>query len=427
MELRELPQGNGQEVYIDPDWIKGEDEQSFLFRVPDDMETTVKSLRRNVVDSLYNLGYRITSDSTTVSDDAIFFTPCCDKHINNTEKEYKAKKDTKIRDCLSDEKVKEPLTILFPEDSFPLTLLPLPFVLKNKQENGGIEKFIIRTPEQLDIFKRFYDEIKAYDRQIRVEAARKQFSFLGDTSNLEFDEKGNSIAGTGHMRGLSILNPNFKKKLHEDFVIQKFIKTPTKYNTSLRVVTSSSGDILCSSLKYSEGVANTGEKWVAQGLFDMYLSDPKSPYYLGGESIVSNTVAGGNSILLGRNNYSPLDQDILLAHEIDPNNAVVPQDVASAAIKIATTCEREIGAISGMDFIYDEEEKAWKYLEQQEYPMLNTYAEAYGLPYNSSADEVKFLETHRIADIDSRLRSLALTMQKKQGFASEESQLGKSK
>ena len=138
-------------------------------------------------------------------------------------------------------------------------------------------------------------------------------------------------------------------------------------------------------------------------------------------SIISNTIAGGSSILLGKDSYSNLEREILWYHGIDLDNVTVPKDVAKAAINIAVNCRREIGAISGMDFIFDGKEKKWKYLEQQEYPMMYTYCECYNLPYEADLKNYEaFLKTQRLADIDARLRALSLMMMKKNEFTSNE-------
>ena len=187
------------------------------------------------------------------------------------------------------------------------------------------------------------------------------------------------------------------------------IQTPTKYNTSLRVLTSSSGNVLASSLKYSNPVENNEEKHY--GLFDKYLQDPSSQYFLDSESIISNTVSGGNSILLGKESYKTIEQEILLAHDIDPNNTIVPETVMKSCVNIATKCKREVGAICGMDFIYDEEERAWKYLEEHEYPMLYSYAGKYSLPYDVNTKD--FYTTNQLLDMKVRLHALVLTMQNK--------------
>lgn len=348
----------------------------------------------------YDMGYKVVTDSKTVDNNAFFFTPCLDKHINDTKEDYNAKKKNKIYLYLLNEGITEPLTVSFPINSFPDSLPALPLVLKNEESQGGMEKFLINKPEQLEILKRFYYEINPYARKKTIEKVKQKFSYYKD---LEFDENGRSN------KGICIDFVDYKKEFHENMIIQKYIKTPTQYNTSLRVLTSSSGDILCSSLKYSDTAIIKDKKY--HGLFDRYLSDPLSPYFLGGESIISNTVAGGKSILLGKDNYSKHEQEILIAHGIVPNNANVPKNVMTACANIAVNCSREIGAICGIDFIFDEEERSWKYLEEHEYPMLYSYAEKYNLPYDCNV--VDFYTTNQLLDMNVRLHALALTMQKK--------------
>lgn len=408
MEYIKLPPGNGQEIYIDPEtlyikpeWINKELHTIVMPDFPSNQNNPVYDAYKAMFKYLYENGYKVVTDGSTVSNDAFFFTPCLDKHINNTKEDYTNKKNSKIYDYLASEGIYEPLSISFPPDSFPEMLPPLPLVLKNEDSQGGEEKFIIKTPEQLAILKRFYDEINFYAKQKSIERVKRQWSCFPD---LEFDENGRSS------RGICINFIDYKRIFHRCMRIQKFVKTPTVYNTSLRVLTSSSGDILAASLKYAKPSIRTEEHY--HGLFDRYFSDPTSPYFIGNESIVSNTVAGGNSILLGKSSYSDLEQEILLAHGIDPNNACVPPDVMKSCINVAINCNREIGAICGMDFIYDDEEKAWKYLEQHEYPMLYSYAEKYNLPYSSHGED--FYTNIQLLDMRARLHALALTMQKKQ-------------
>lgn len=403
MDLLEVPIGNGQEVYISSEWLSACDED--FLPVPDEVETPGKRERKAVVDYLTALGYVVITDSSKVSEDTFFFSPCCDKHINAPVDEYVEKKNAKIHESLEPTNVHEPLTLKFEEDHFPNNIPPLPFVLKNEIAQGGTDKVLIKTPKQLEIFKKFYEEIYDYSFNEAIEEARIQYDLGPD---VVFYEDGSSNIGIGMWR------INYKERLYEDFVMQEYIETPTKFNTSLRVVTSSSKDILCSSLKYSKPSQSKSKHY---GLVDRYLCEATSPYFLGSQSIISNTVAGGKSITLGRNNYSKEEKRVLLAHGIDPENADVPKDVEEAAFSIAVNCRREIGAISGIDFIYDYKNNVWKYLEQQEYPMMYTYCEVYNLPYTPTASDFKdipkALETQRRADIDSRLRALGLAMNKK--------------
>lgn len=413
MEFLEVYEGNGQKVYIDPDWLKATDEQIGFFYIPDEVETPGRKDRKELVNYLQNSGYIVITDSSIVTDDTFFFSPCCDKHINKTVEEYVEKKTKKIHDSLEPTYVHEPLTLNFPSEEFPVNIPSLPFILKNQKQDGGTDKVLIETPEQLEIFKKFYEEINDYSFQEGIQKAKARWG-LGPEVIFTEDGKSNSPISIGRI--------NYKQRFKTDFVMQEYIETPTEYNTSLRVVTSSSGDILCASLKYSKADSDNSERKF--GLVDRYLSNPDNPYYLGSKSAISNTVAGGKSILLGINDYSKLEREILLAHGLDPDNSLVPDDVAEAAINIAKNCRREIGAISGMDFIYDNKNKCWKYLEQQEYPMMYTYCATFGLPYETDFNNYNlFLETQRLADIDARLRALSLTMTKKNDLISKEKRI----
>lgn len=412
MKSIQLPPGYGQKIYVDPEelsikpeWINQELHRIILPDIPISQSNPVYEAYKEMFKCLYEKDYKVITDSSMVSNDTFFLTPCFDKQ-NNTKEDYSRKKKNKIDFYLNSEGITEPFSISFPINSFPKTLPDLPFVVKNEESQGGKEKFLLKTPEQIAILKKFYNEIDSYAHQKTIEEVKRQWKCFPD---LEIDENGHSNMG------ININFVDYKKEFHQNIRIQKFIKTPTKYNTSLRVLTSSSGDILVASLKYTEPFTSTEEKYY--GLFDKYLSDPSSPYFLGSDSIVSNTIAGGNSILLEKNSYSELEQDILRAHSINPKGATVPPDVMKACVKIASNCRREIGAICGLDFIYDDEEKTWKYLEEHEYPMLYSYAEKYNLPYNYNEDD--FNITNQLLDLRARLHALALTMKKKHLFISK--------
>ena len=172
MDLLEVPVGNGQEVYISPEWLSASDED--LLPMPDEAETPGKKERRAVVDYLTALGYVVITDSSKVSEDTFFFSPCRDMHINATVDEYVEKKTTKIHKSLEPTNVHEPLTLKFEEDHFPDNIPPLPFVLKNEIAQGGTDKVLIKTPKQLEIFKKFYEEIYDYSFREAVEESRAQ-------------------------------------------------------------------------------------------------------------------------------------------------------------------------------------------------------------------------------------------------------------
>lgn len=380
----EFPYGYGQEIYIEPDaihirpeWVNPVLHTIIIPDISPNQSNVVYEAYKELFCALYMNGYKILTDSRLANDNTFFFTPCYDRHINHVKKDYTDQKRKKVNFYLIQEGISEPFNIEFPPDSFPKSLPKLPFVFKNESNQGGREKFLIETPSQLETLRKFYYEIDEYSKNRKVE---KPNDFL-----------------------------NYKQKFYQSTRIQEYIETPTEYNTSLRVLTSSNGDILASSLKYADTSLKTNEG--LHGYFDFYLSDPLSPYFLNSKSIISNTVAGGNSILLGKSHYSELEQEILNAHDINPKCAAVPVNVKNACINIAVHCKRELGAVCGLDFIYDKNNREWKYLEEHEYPMLYSYAEKHNLPYDSSADDFWFV--HELLDMKIRVRILIQMIRRK--------------
>ena len=119
--------------------------------------------------------------------------------------------------------VHEQLTLGFPDECFPKTIPDLPFILKNEKEDGGIDKILIKTPEQLEIFKTFYREINDYSFQEVIKRAKKKWG-LGDDVIFKEDGTSNSHISIGRI--------NYKQRLKTDFVMQEFVQTPTEYNTN---------------------------------------------------------------------------------------------------------------------------------------------------------------------------------------------------
>ncbi len=415
MEAFQIPKGNGQEIYIEKDnlsipdeWVDEENERIVFPEIPKDESNPVYDFYQEMFKFFYESGYKVVTDSEKVDNEAFFFTPCLDQHKNKTAEDYHKAKVAKVKKELDKSGIEEPLSMGLTDDGFDL-VLPLPFVLKNLESQGGENKYLIRTPEQLELLRRFYRECNTYVHERNTRIANEEYDY---GFKLEFDEKGRCL----NRRGVMPINvPDIQKYMRKNVIMQKYIKTPTRFNTSLRVMFASSGDIMASSLKYAEPKEEK-EKQREYYDLDAFLADPESPYCLNSESIISNTVAGGNSILLGKDCYTELERDILEAHGIDPDNASVPDTVCEAVRNIALNCRRELGAICGIDFIYDEEEKVWKYLEEHEYPMLYSYAEKYGIPYDESMED--FYTVNKLVDAHARLMALKMEMEKKQSLVS---------
>ena len=95
--------------------------------------------------------------------------------------------------------------------------------------------------------------------------------------------------------------PESKKlNLKGEFVVQEYIKGFNGINSSIRVYTNCTGDILSSLFLVSTG--KSGKRRVKNfgvGTFNPceYLIDPSSPYYLNSKNIISNAAGGGELFL----------------------------------------------------------------------------------------------------------------------------------
>jgi len=346
-------------VFIDPVWLSctvAPDHPDYF------LGSFIAEKRAKLIPTLQALGFAITFDENTPSEDTTFLNACFDGAKTDSEFiAYETKWKAKISEILRGGKIKEPLSVAFKD------YMKNPFfasVLKNEYAQRGMDKFLIETPEQLEKVKAFH---KAFEVQ-----------FIHDYV--------------------------------ESSVFQQRIETPSDYNTSLRVLATSAGDVLASSLKYNKP---TQVQKKEMGVMDKYLADPKSPYFLKSKSIVSNSAVGGDRIILdGKPTSAKHDKKLLKMHGIDPGNPTVPFEVANAATKIAHNCERRLGVISGMDFIQNAEDGDWYFLEANHNPALNTYAQSRGMNVNQpDTKENPFASIANymtIQDLDLELRVQAL-------------------
>jgi len=200
-----------------------------------------------------------------------------------------------------------------------------PAVFKNELANGGVDKFLIETPEQLEIIKKLYND------------------FSNDKTYME---------------------------TFSCSIFQQLIETPTKYQTYMRLLMSASGDVMGASLKYSK--INEAQR-KPEGIFEKYFWDESSPYFLNCKGMFNYYSDGGN-ISLPQPKYSDEKKDILKAHGIDSSNPTIPNDILEVASSIAQKCNRELGIMCGIDFILNERDNKWYYLEIQAFPAIEEWA-----------------------------------------------------
>jgi len=355
---------NGQLVFVEPNWITG---KTCLFTVTNNHDyirgmVGLTKIRKEFVKRLENEGFIITHEKHDTEHDIIYLNMnneaiSCD---NDDIADYKKILDERLFKA-GGEKLYYPYSLKFEEY---LNNPFYPAVLKNELMNGGKDKFFIETPQQLEIVKKFYNRYKE-------------------------DEH---------------LKPSF-----DCSIFQQFIKTPTEHKTYMRVLMSASGDVLGASLKYSRAGV---EVRAASGTFEKYFWDKNSEFYLECKGMF-NYYSGGGDINFGQKRLNYEEREILSAHGIDPDNPCVPEDVLEVSSNIAIKCNKEIGILCGLDFIYNAEENKWYYLEMQAFPAIDEWA----IPRKIKVREVRDIKDYikmNALDLEARHEALMLCMTKKQ-------------
>lgn len=353
----------GQVVYVEPTWVTGE---TCLLNITNPFEYNtgkikLTKIRKEFLSELEKENFVITHDKMNKSEDIVSLTmnylALCGYEIDPIT--YKKEFD-KLIFTAGGEKFNFP-TSLTMEQYFKNPFFPA--VLKNESLNAGIDKFLIETHDQVEIIKSFYDDF--YD------------------------------------------NPEYSYAFNNS-IFQQLIETPTKYKTYLRVLMAASGDVMGASLKYSK--VDEGKR-EAKGLFEKHFWDEKSKYYLNCQGMF-NYYSGGENITFHQPRYSSEKQKILLSHGIDPSNVQVPSEVLEVATNIVTKCNPQLGIICGIDFILNEHDNKWYYLENQAFPAIDEWAAVKGIRVpnvRNINDYVKYNEL----DLQARYDALMMYMNKK--------------
>jgi len=335
----ELPMAFGQKVY---------------FR----METDPK-----LYFALINKGYNVINNIINADESTIFITGRRQDYECNTFKEYKEKLIKKMEDELISKGVKKPNTYKFSYNDLIEHKYKLPFVLKNENQNGGREKFLIETEEDYE------NLIKSCELLIN----KNMVSIL----NLnEFNLKSKI---------------NYNDYLNLNFSVQEYIKTPSKYNTTVRLLTSSSNDLLYGSLKYNEPIEYVDDTSLLGYLLNVV-------YPISTKSIVSNTLSGGENVLLGENSYVGVEKELLDSHNIKSEKF---DDLVQASLDVHKNNKKELGIICGFDYIYDQEKENWNMLEFHSRPMVGDYSKRQNINYNSLEEKIT---------AEGRVRATALSL-----------------
>ncbi|MFV0275199.1 MAG: hypothetical protein ACK5HL_03045 [Bacilli bacterium] len=173
--------------------------------------------------------------------------------------------------------------------------------------------------------------------------------------------------------------PESKKlNLKNEFVTQEYIAGIEGINSSIRVVTSCTGDILSSLFLMSTNKTSINKtKNFGIDIFNPceYLNDPNSQYFLNSKNIISNASSGGRVLPLknDENTISQTDKLILKLHNIDNENIDLPLEIVNQCKEIAPLFGSSKGIVLGIDFIYNSNDNKWYYLETNRNPSVDGY------------------------------------------------------
>ena len=339
ISYKDLPYSKGQSIYLR-------------------METDPK-----LFISLISKGYKIIKNIKEANNNTIYVTGRRQDYICSNNDEYMKLIDNGIQESLKDNGITKPNTIDFSYNDLIEHKYKLPFVLKNENQNGGREKFLINTEEDYD---NLINSIKLLINK------KLLFLTVDDLDSLK-------------------CKIDYDKYLDTNFKIQEYIDTPTEFNTTVRLITTPSNDLLYSVLKYKEK-----DKYIDDTTLLGYLLSKVYP--LSTKSIVSNTLSGGKNILLNEDKYTSLEEEILEEHNINSNRF---NDLVKASKFVHNKYKSELGIICGFDYIYDRNKKKWFLLEYHSRPMLGDYSKRQDIMYSSEEEKL---------EAEGRVRATALSL-----------------
>jgi len=295
-------------------------------------------------------GYHIVNNIQDADQSTIYLTGRRQDYLTSNTEEYKLKVTEDMLLSLKKKGITKPKTECFSFDKLFAHQYELPFVLKNENQNGGREKFLIQT--EVDYENLVKSCLYLLDREVM---------FLGYLKS-----------------GDSRYQVDYSKYLESNFSVQEYIHTPSEYNTTVRIITTPSYDLLYGSLKYNQ----VEEYNDCTSMLGMLLHDL---YPLSTKSIVSNTLSGGENILLGEDRYTEEERRLLDLHKID---SPAFQNLVQASEDIHHEFHSELGIICGFDYIYDEAKDKWHILEFHSRPMVGDYSRRQGIPYNTHEERL---------------------------------------
>lgn len=326
IDYSELPRSCGQSVYLR-------------------METDP-----NLYLNLLSKGYHIVNHIKYADPSTIFVTGRRQDYYTSSTEEYRKNIDGCIQDSLLDHGIVKPKTVPFSYMALLEHRYQVPFVLKNENENGGREKFLIATEDD-------YSKLVASCRSLLDKMYLRICSLGSKDPRYQID---------------------YENYLNSNFMVQEYIKTPSQYNTTVRILTSPVQSVLYASLKYNKASAIHDHT----SLLGYMLGEV---YPISTKSIVSNTLSGGENCLIDGDNHTDEEKDLLKLHRIDSDSF---HQVLDASKDIHEEFKNELGILCGFDYIYDPERDKWFLLEYHSRPMVGDYSRRNDIPYDTHQQRI---------------------------------------
>ena len=360
-------------IYVEKLWVSGD---TCLHNVANlferfDAKNQISKKRKEFLKKLENEGFIVTTDKDEIDENTICLvmdeTALCENDV--PVEEYKKMFDQKMKES-GGENFYYPYTVKI-EEYFENPFFPA--VFKNEIQNGGVDKFLIENNEQLEIIKKFYNEY------------HEEEPF---------------------------------KEAFECSVIQQFLKTPTKYATYLRVLAGGSGEVMGASLKFS---ARSSSNINQEGLLEKVFLDPKSNYFINAQKPF-NYYSEGQNISFSQPSYSDEKKSILKAHGLDVENLSIPSQVLDVCENIMDKCNRELGVLCGFDFLLNESDGKWYYLENQAFPAIDEWASENRVTLPNSKKLKGYLQQLEI-EMNVRYEALMMLVNKRKKQMEENSKV----
>lgn len=190
--------------------------------------------------------------------------------------------------------------------------------------------------------------------------------------------------------------PESKKiNLKNEFIVQEYIKGLENINSSIRVYTTATGEILSSLFLVSTD--QTSKQRIKKYGIDIfnpceYLTDRNSPYFLNSKNIISNAAGGGKIISFNTepNKLSATDEIMLTLHKINIETLELPKTIVRQCQEITKFWNYKKGIVLGIDFIYNSTDSNWYYLETNQNPSVEGYRRFMNIN-NYLIDDIKAL------------------------------------